>query len=86
MPIGTVKRFYDDKGFGFIVQDGVATDIFVHHTSIKMVGYRSLKPGQAVRFQTKQGPKGVTAFDVEVIPEGDIAKRCKECGQELKAG
>lgn len=86
MPIGTVKRFYDEKGFGFITQEGVETDIFVHHTSIQMEGFRTLKPGQSVRFQTKQGSKGITAVDVEVIPEADATKRCKECGHELRAG
>jgi len=64
MPIGKVKWFNDKKGFGFIERDGGGGDIFVHHTSIKMEGFRTLTEGQAVQFDIVEGPKGEQATNV----------------------
>lgn len=60
---GTVKWFSDEKGFGFIQQDG-GEDIFVHHTGIAGDGFKSLSEGQVVEFEVKQGPKGLQATNV----------------------
>ncbi len=64
MPTGTVKWFNDQKGYGFIKQDGVAEDIFVHHTAIKMEGFRTLTPGETVDFEIKKDEKGLKAVNV----------------------
>jgi CspA family cold shock protein len=66
MPTGTVKWFNDAKGFGFIRQDGMVEDIMVHHTSIAMKGFRTLKTGDAVDFQIKKDEKGMKAVNVKV--------------------
>jgi len=81
--IGTVKSWYDTKGFGFIKQEGVREDIFVHHTEIRMDGRRSLNPGQLVRFRLERRDRGLMAFEVEPI-EGEAAERCHACGQEIQ--
>lgn len=52
---GTVKWFNSDKGFGFIVPDGGAEDVFVHHSEIQGGGFRSLDENQRVRFEVKPG-------------------------------
>jgi CspA family cold shock protein len=63
MNSGTVKWFNDSKGFGFITSaDG--TDVFVHHTSIKADGFKSLAEGDKVTFDTEKGPKGPKAINV----------------------
>jgi CspA family cold shock protein len=63
---GTVKWFNDDKGFGFIERDG-AEDVFVHYSSIRGDGYKSLNEGQKVEFSLGQGQKGPQALDVTVV-------------------
>lgn len=66
MPLGTVKFFNDAKGFGFITQDGGGEDLFVHHTSIDIEGFRTLKDGQRVSFEIVRGPKGTQASKVRI--------------------
>ena len=67
MPLGTVKWFSDDKGFGFITPDDAGNDLFVHHTSIQGDGYKSLAEGARVSFDTEEGPKGRAAADVQAV-------------------
>ena len=66
MPQGTVKWFNDEKGFGFITQEG-GEDVFVHHTAINSDGFRSLDEGQRVKFDVTQGQKGLQASNVEKL-------------------
>ncbi len=61
---GRVKWFNARKGFGFIEQDGNEEDIFVHFRSIKGDGYLTLKNGQEVKFEVKEGEKGLQAENV----------------------
>ena len=60
---GTVKWFNDDKGFGFIEQEG-GQDVFVHHSAIQMEGFKTLKEGQKVSMEVTQGQKGPQAENV----------------------
>jgi cold shock protein len=60
---GKVKWFNDAKGFGFIEQDG-GSDIFVHYSAIQMDGFKTLKQGQDVEFEIKEGAKGPQAANV----------------------
>ncbi len=69
MPTGTVKWFNNAKGFGFILPEGGGEDLFAHYSSIDMEGYRTLKAGQAVTFETEQGDKGLHAKHIKVSKE-----------------
>ncbi len=62
---GTVKWFNVNKGFGFITTDA-GDDVFVHFRSIRGRGRRSLRQGQAVRFDLSEGEKGMQADNVSV--------------------
>ena len=64
MDIGKVLWFDIKKGFGFIEREGDGGDIFVHHTSITMEGFRTLSEGQTVQFDVVDGPKGEQATNV----------------------
>ncbi|HMN95193.1 MAG TPA: cold shock domain-containing protein [Phycisphaerales bacterium] len=66
MALGTVAKFFDDKGFGFITPEGGGRDVFVHYTDIQMDGRRTLKPGQQVTFEIATGDKGPKAANVVV--------------------
>jgi CspA family cold shock protein len=61
--IGTVKWFNNSKGYGFIAREG-AEDVFVHHSAIQGMGYKSLDEGQRVEFTVERGPKGLQAAQV----------------------
>ena len=67
MATGTVKWFKNEKGFGFLTQDNGGEDVFVHHTSIDMPGFKSLTEGQKVSFEITKGDKGLQATDVKLI-------------------
>ncbi len=64
---GTVKWFNNSKGYGFVVADDSTEELFAHYSSIQMDGYKSLKAGQAVRFETRQGPKGINAVNISPL-------------------
>ena len=64
MASGKVKWFDMKKGFGFIAQE-TGKDVFVHHTSIKGDGFKSLQQGEPVQFEIIEGEKGPKAQNVE---------------------
>ncbi|ANP28172.1 MULTISPECIES: cold-shock protein [Dermabacter] len=67
MAQGSVKWFNAEKGFGFIEVDGGGADVFVHHTSIDMDGFRTLDEGQRVEFEVVDGDKGPQAAHVRSL-------------------
>lgn len=64
---GTVKWFNNQKGFGFITPDNGGADVFVHHTSIKMDGYKTLAEKQVVEYDLEQTDKGPRAANVRAL-------------------
>lgn len=60
---GTVKWFNADKGFGFITGEG-GNDVFAHFSAIQTDGFKTLDEGQAVTFDTEEGPRGLQATNI----------------------
>ena len=65
---GSVKWFNNEKGYGFILRESTGEDVFVHHSAIvDQAGYRTLKEGDRVEFDVKEGPKGLHAEEVRKV-------------------
>ncbi|KAH0979602.1 hypothetical protein GBA52_006779 [Prunus armeniaca] len=68
---GTVKWFDDEKGFGFIIPNDGGDNLFVHQSSIRMQGFRTLGQGESVEFHITSDRDGRTeAADVTRLEEG----------------
>ena len=58
MPIGTVKFFNLDRGYGFIAPEDGGKDSFVHISAVQIAGMQSLEKDQRV------------SYDVETVNNG----------------
>ena len=61
-----MKWFSNDKGYGFITQDG-GEDVFVHHSAISGEEYKSLAEGAKVEYEVEASPRGPQARAVSVV-------------------
>jgi cold shock protein len=50
MPTGTIKKFFEDKGFGFIKPDDGGSDVFFHVSALREGD--EISPGKSVNFET----------------------------------
>ncbi|MBD3205480.1 cold-shock protein [Candidatus Bathyarchaeota archaeon] len=62
---GTVKKWLEFRGFGFINVEDSEEDVFVHHTELNET--TSLMSGQKVEFEIEDTPKGPRALDVKIV-------------------
>lgn len=62
MSKGTVKFFNDEKGFGFITEDGSDKDHFVHVSGL----VDEIREGDIVEFDLEEGRKGLNAVNVKI--------------------
>jgi len=58
MPIGTVKFFNTDKGYGFIQPEDGGADSFVHISAVQAAGMQTLNKDQRVSYDVEQGRNG----------------------------
>lgn len=58
MPIGTVKFFNEDKGYGFIQPEDGGKDSFVHISAVQAAGMHTLERDQRVSYEVEQGRNG----------------------------
>ncbi|MGY3724598.1 cold-shock DNA-binding protein family [Granulicatella balaenopterae] len=67
MKTGTVKWFNNEKGYGFLVEDGTNEEVFVHFTGINSEGFKTLEDNQQVTYDVAEGVRGLQATNVTVI-------------------
>ena len=78
MKTGTVKWFNNAKGYGFILADDSNEDLFAHYSTIQMDGYRTLKAGQTVEFETQTGANGTHAVNIRAAEMDTTASSASE--------
>ena len=58
MPLGTVKFFNTDKGYGFIAPDGGGDDSFVHISAVEQAGMATLNKDQRLSYEVQTDQRG----------------------------
>ena len=58
MPVGTVKFFNTEKGYGFIAPDGGGDDSFVHIAAVMAAGMSTLNKEQRLNYEVEAGRDG----------------------------
>lgn len=58
MPIGTVKFFNSDKGYGFIAPEDGGDDSFVHISAVERSGMITLNKDQRVSYEIETDRRG----------------------------
>jgi CspA family cold shock protein len=58
MPIGIVKFFNTDKGYGFIAPVDGGDDSFVHITAVEQAGMATLTKDQRVSYEIETDRRG----------------------------
>ena len=61
MPIGTVKFFNTDKGYGFITNEAGGADAFVHISAVEPAGMATLNKDQRVSYELETDQRGKTS-------------------------
>ena len=65
---GTVSRWFNRKGYGFINPDDSGNDVFVHITAVQNSGLNGLNEGQKVTFDLEEQRNGkVAAVNLAVV-------------------
>ena len=82
MPVGKV-RFYDaEKGFGFLTKDE-GGDVYVRATALPP-GVTALKAGQKVEFGIVEGRKGEQALSLRVVePPPSLSKAQRKPPEQM---
>ena len=63
---GTVKKFFKDKGYGFIHgEDG--RDYFFHYSAILMDNYKTAEPGENLECDPEESDRGLRANNVKKV-------------------
>jgi CspA family cold shock protein len=62
---GTINRWFDFRGFGFIGIEDQEKDVFLHTSDVK--GFTTPHVGDTVDFEIRESPKGPRAVNVDIL-------------------
>ena len=66
MPIGTVKFFNSDKGYGFIQPEDGGSDAFVHISAVERAGLSTLNENQVIEYELVENRGKTSAENLKV--------------------
>ena len=67
MPVGTVKWFNSQKGFGFIEVAGGGKDVFVHISAFENAGLSGLADGQKISYELAEEKGKTSAVNLKLV-------------------
>jgi CspA family cold shock protein len=68
MPIGKVKFFNADKGYGFIAPEDGGNDSFVHISAVERAGMTTLQTDQRVSYDIENDQRGkASAVNLQAV-------------------
>jgi len=65
MPLGKVKWFNTQKGYGFITDDKSEKDIFLHVSALEKSKLRVLRENQKIQFEIKEEKGKLKAINLK---------------------
>jgi CspA family cold shock protein len=68
MERGKIKTVDRPQGFGFIETDD-GDKVFFHQRWLRKIKFRDLNEGDEVVFEIGRGPRGMRAFNLELLTE-----------------
>ena len=65
MPLGKVKWFNAQKGYGFVTDDKSEKDIFLHVSALEKSKLRVLRENQRIQFEIKEEKGKLKAINLK---------------------
>jgi cold shock protein len=84
MPVGKVRYYDAEKGFGFLSKDEGGEDVYVRASALPD-GVTTLKRGQKVEFGVVDGKKGEQALSVRLLEAPPSLSRASRKSPEQMA-
>ncbi|WP_371177214.1 cold shock domain-containing protein [Buchananella felis] len=73
MPTGKVKRFFTDKGFGFVADDE-GREAFLHVTALP-AGVDDIAPGTRIEYSIAEGRRGPQVLSLTILEAPKRSRR-----------
>ncbi|MCA0251338.1 MAG: cold shock domain-containing protein [Actinobacteria bacterium] len=83
MPVGKVRYYDAEKGFGFLSKDSGGEDVYVRASALPE-GVTTLRRGQKVEFGVVEGKRGEQALSLRLIdPPTSLSKAARKSPEQM---